>query len=222
VTREGRSGEGAVTGRGPRADDRAGALGGAGDHDGPGGWLQRQLFDRRVVQLGGYLDDGTATEIGAALMTLDATGDGPVTLRIDCPGGSLDGALALVDVIHLLGVPVDGWCTGQVVGPPVGVFGACRLRTIAPHGRLALTEPDLDAWGDATRIGLVAEAHGRRWRSWCEEVARCCGRQPEALAEDARRGRFLNGAEAVAYGLADQVAGRPDGPRPVPAPPAGH
>ena len=42
--------------------------------------LARRLFEQRVVLLNGRLDDSTATRVSAELMTLDAEGDGAVSL----------------------------------------------------------------------------------------------------------------------------------------------
>lgn len=79
--------------------------------------VRDRLFDQRVVFLWGRLDDTTASQLAAELMTLDATGDDPVQLQIDSPGGSLQAALCLVDVIDLLGVELTATCVGQAVGP---------------------------------------------------------------------------------------------------------
>ena len=46
--------------------------------------LAGRLMDQRVVLLHGPLDELTVTRVSAELMTLDAEGDEPVTLRIDC------------------------------------------------------------------------------------------------------------------------------------------
>jgi ATP-dependent Clp protease protease subunit len=182
--------------------------------------MRRRLLERRVVTLVGPLDDAGATEIGAALMTLDADGDGSVQLRMDSSGGSTGAALALMDIIDLLGVEVHGWCTGQVVGPPVGVLAVCHRRTISPHARVHLAEPRVSFEGDARLLQGLAEEHASRWAMFCARVAEATGRTVVQIGEDSAAGRFLSPAEAVAYGIVDQVAA-PDAaigrlpPRPV-------
>ena len=65
--------------------------------------LAERLFEQRVVVLHGALDDAVASRVSAELMTLDAEGDGPVTLRIDSADGSVafqisgPGAVVAVD-----------------------------------------------------------------------------------------------------------------------------
>ncbi len=95
--------------------------------------MRRRLLERRVVTLVGPLDDAGATGIGAALMTLDADGDCPVQLQGGQPRRSTGAALALMDIIDLLGVEVHGWCTGQVGGPASWRAGRLPPGTIPPR-----------------------------------------------------------------------------------------
>ncbi len=168
--------------------------------------MRRRLLERRVVTLVGPLDDAGATDIGAALMTLDADGDGSVELRMDSPGGTTGAALALMDIIDLLGVEVHGWCTGQVIGPPVGILAVCHRRSISPHARVRLAEPRVSFEGDARLLQRLAEEHRARWAMFCARVAEATGRTTAQIGEDADLGRFLSPDEAVAYGIVDRVA----------------
>ena len=59
------------------------------------------LFDRRILLVHGALGDAKAGELSIALMTLDATGDDPITLQLDSADGTVDGALAVIDTIDL-------------------------------------------------------------------------------------------------------------------------
>ena len=172
----------------------------------PRSWMQRQLFDRRIVLLSGPLDDETGNEIGAALMTLDALGDGPVHLQIDSDGESLSAALALMDIIDVLGVPVRASCMGQVAGPVVGVLAVCSHRLMAAHARVRLVEPSFEVWGTARQLEQMASAHADQWRAFCTRLSAATGQPLDRVLEDADRGRFLSAGEAVDYGLADEVA----------------
>ncbi len=173
----------------------------------PQEWMRRQLFGRRVVVLTGTLDDRAATEAAAALMTLDATGDDPVELQIDSADGTVDAALALMDVIDLLGVPVEARCTGRAAGPAVGVLAVCDRRVASRHARIQLTEPRVEFTGDARTLHQQADEHLRRWGAFCARLAEATGRTAESVADDAARGRFLSADEAVGYGIVDEVAG---------------
>ena len=149
--------------------------------DGPGtvadvgDWLARHQFARRVVQLSGPLDDRAATDLVAQLMTLDALGDDPVELRIDSASGTSGAALAVVDVIELLGVPVRAFASGRVHGPSVAVLAVCDHRTLAGHASLRLVEPSAEFRGSARQLGAQAAAHRDEWMAVCGCIARACG-----------------------------------------------
>jgi len=173
----------------------------------PAEWVRRQLLERRVVGLFGPVDDRCATECAAALMTLDATGDSAVELQIDSADGSVDAAMALMDVIDLLGVPVHAWCTGRAGGPAVGVLAVCGQRVASPHARIQLTEPQVHFDGDARSVHMQAEEHLRRWATFCRRLSDATGTALQRVCDDTARGRFLSAGEAVDYGILDSVAG---------------
>jgi ATP-dependent Clp protease protease subunit len=172
----------------------------------PRAWMERQLFDRRIVLLSGPLDAEMANAVGVALMTLDATGDEPVQLQIDSGDGTIDAALSVMDVIDLLGVPVRASCIGQVAGPAVGVLAVCDHRTIAPHAHLRLFEPSIEVQGNAEQLRRLAAVHLDRWTVFCTRLAQITGQPLYCLRDDAAAGRFFSADQAVAYRLVDEVA----------------
>jgi ATP-dependent Clp protease protease subunit len=169
--------------------------------------LSRRLFEQRVVLLHGPLDDLSVTRASAELMTLDADGDDPVTLRVDSGEGSLALALTLMDVVELMGVPVRALCLGQVGEGAVGVVAVCARRAALPNTRFALREP---------ASGAPSPVHVRNVAQWaalraderdrfCARVAGAAGRPVDEVREDLVRGRYLDAGEAVSYGLIDEV-----------------
>ena len=169
-------------------------------------WLRIQLFQRRTVMLTGELDDPTANAAAMALMTLDADGDEAVHLRIDSGGGSVACALALMDVIDLLGVPVRAFCVGQAVGPALGVLAVSPHRTLAPHARLGIVEPTAEFGGTARQIEQLASAHVDQWTVFCTRLGEATGQPVDRILKDASHGCFLTAEEALPYGLADEIA----------------
>jgi ATP-dependent Clp protease, protease subunit len=184
--------------------DRDPDVGGFSD---PQAWMQKQLFDRRMVLLSGALDHGVATSVGVSLMTLDATGDSAVQLQIDSGDGTVDAALALMDIIDLLGVPVYATCVGQAAGPAVGILAVCDRRMVSPHTRLRLFEPTVQVHGSARQLQQLASGHLDRMTMFWTRLSEATGQSLEHLRHDASRGRFFSAEQAVAYGLADTVAG---------------
>jgi ATP-dependent Clp protease, protease subunit len=183
--------------------------------------LAQRLFEQRVVMIHGSLDDATATRAAAELMTLDAEGDDPVSLRIDCAGGSLAMALTLMDVIELLGVPVRAMGMGQVGGPAVGVLAVCRHRSAMPSTRFALREPRTDMEAHVREVAQWAQLRAAERQRFCARVAAAVGQAESTVAADLTAGRFMGVDEALSYGLIDEVC-RPDAEiHQMPGPPIG-
>jgi len=179
------------------------------------------LLERRVVLVSGEVDAARASELGATLMTLDATGDGRVELRLSSCRGPLDAALALIDVLEVLGVPVHATALGTIEGGPVGVFAACEVRRLAPHGVLRLREPDVEVAGTASDLERALAAQGAQRAGFLAHLAHRVGRPLSEVEAEWDRGAYLEAGDAVALGYADALLGAPArraGPDPSRAP----
>jgi ATP-dependent Clp protease, protease subunit len=175
------------------------------------------LLTRRVILVSGDVDAARASELGATLMTLDATGDGRIELRLSSCRGHLDAALALIDVVQVLGVPVHGSALGTIEGGPVGLLAACAYRWIAPHAVLRLREPDVEMAGTASDLERALAAQAAQRSGFLAAIARCVGRPLDEVEAEWDRGASLEAVDAVALGYADALfeatrrAGRGDG-----------
>jgi ATP-dependent Clp protease protease subunit len=170
----------------------------------------RRLFERRTVMLMGPLDAEVATAVAASLMALDGEGDEPVTLLVNSPGGPVDAGVAVVDVLDLLGAPVEATVIGQAVGT-AAVVVACATpgrRRAAPNARLSLRLAESALEGPAGRLeqeaaGLVAVRD-----RLVDRLVAATGRPRDEVLEGTARGPVLSAGEARAAGLVDEVAAR--------------
>jgi len=143
--------------------------------------------------------------VAAQLMTLDASGDEPVQLHVDSPGGPLEPAFVLIDTIALLGVPVHALCVGRAEGAAVGVLAAGELRRAAPHSRFRLSQPDEKVGGVARDIERWVAHKQRLLDEFHRHLSAATGRPLEQVEADTAAGRFLDADEAVTYGLVHEV-----------------
>jgi len=174
-------------------------------------WLESHLFDRRVVVLRGTLDHSAATRAASKLMTLDATGDDRIELQLDSPGGPLEAAFAVVDVLDALRVEVEVTCLGRVEGAAVLVAAVCRRRLALEHTRFRLADPAVEIEGTASHLEHLVENHRSSIRRYHERLAEAC-RKPFAKIESAcASGRWMDAAEALRWGIVDEVSRRRQG-----------
>lgn len=172
-----------------------------------GSWLQERLFERRIVLCRGTLDDSLAGRVAAELMTLDALGDGPVELRLDCRGATLESAWALIDVIDLLGVPVNAVCSGCVEGAAVGVLCAASRRSALPHALFRLMDPELEISGRASELVALLAHQRQRLEGLHERVAAVTGRPLLEVEAEFQAGRTMDAIEARRFHLLDEIVG---------------
>lgn len=171
-----------------------------------GDWLEGYLFDRRITVVRGELSDLVATRVATELMTLDATGDEPVTLQVDSPGGSLTAAFTLIDVIDVLGVAVNIVCMGRVEGTAVAVAASGSHRLAMPHTQFRLGEPDLSFESRASEAAGLAKAQLDMIGRYHECLARSTGQSVGDIAAWCAATRYLSAAEALSLGLVDEVS----------------
>ena len=168
-------------------------------------WLQEKLFERRIVMVTGRLDDATALETAAALTTLDATGSSPIELHVNGADGSLDAAFTLIDTLDQLHARIHVSCRGHVGGPFLGIVAAGDHRAASAHARFRLVQPTACFAG--TPDAIAAQSRRQQdllWKLYAR-LARATGRPAEEIAEDLRRGRYLDAHQALDYGLIDEI-----------------
>jgi ATP-dependent Clp protease, protease subunit len=183
--------------------------------------LAERLFAQRVVLLQGALDAHAATRVSAELMTLDAEGEGQVSLRIDSTEGSLALALTVMDVIELLGVPVRALCMGQIGGPAVGVLSVCGHRAAMPSTRFALREPTTHTEARAREAQQWAQLRAEERGLFTERVAAATGQPVAAVVDAFGAGTFMTAQEALRFGLIDEICRRQGEIHPMPGPAIG-
>lgn len=182
-----------------RAEGEARAASGLSDD------VRRTLLARRVVLVHGTVDDALAAETAATLMMLDATGDERILVRLTGADASVEQGLVLMDVIAVLGVPVDLAAAGTIAGGAVGVFAVGRRRTLAAHATLHLREPDGAVSGRVVDIQRALTAQADRRDRFFARIAECTGRPREVVEESWREARYLQPVDAAALGYADEV-----------------
>ena len=169
------------------------------------GWLQEQLFERRIVLVTGRLDGDAAARGAAALLALDARENQVIDLHLDSADGTLEAAFVLIDTADTVRSMLRVLCRGQVGGPAVGVVAAADHRAAVPHARFHLRQPSARFTGPPAEIAALSRQQQELLWKLYVRLAHRTGRPAEEIAEDMRRGRYLDAQEALDYGLIDEI-----------------
>ncbi|HEX6418437.1 MAG TPA: ATP-dependent Clp protease proteolytic subunit [Acidimicrobiales bacterium] len=168
--------------------------------------VYERLLGRRTVILDRTLDAEAATLVAAQLVALDQDSTRPVTLVVNCPGGPLDAVGAVLDTIDLVRGVVDTTCLGRAVGTGAVVLAAgTGRRRIGASAQVRLRLAEVELAGTAGDLGDEITRLRDLRRALVDRLAAITGQDRRLVERDVDQGRALSAAEAVAYGLVDEV-----------------
>jgi len=168
-------------------------------------WLQEKLFERRIVFITGRLDDALAAHAAAQIMTLDDAGEQPIDVVLNSGDGTLEAAFVIIDVLDAAQATVRVQCQGHVGGAAIGVAATAGHRTATPHTTFRLAAPAMQFSGTPEQIAEHAARHRALLWRFQVRLANATGRPAEDVADDMRRGRYLDALEALDYRLIDVI-----------------
>lgn len=171
-----------------------------------------RLLSERIIFLGTEIDDGVANVVIAQLLHLEsAAPESEISIYINSPGGSFTSLMAIYDTMTFVRAPISTFCVGQAASTAAVLLagGDPGRRFALEHARVLLGQPASGGrQGTVSDLALQAKEMVRI-RSQVEEVlARHTHHDVRTLRADMDRDKVFTAAEAVAYGLADEVLSR--------------
>ncbi len=178
------------------------------------------LLKERIIFLGTPVMDHVANLIVAQLLYLareDPTKD--ISMYINSPGGSVTAGMAIYDTMQLIPSDIATTCLGLAasMGSLLLMAGTKGKRFILPNARVMIHQGSAGFQGSAADIEVQAREILRIQQRMREIYSYHTGKPIEELARDLDRDFWMGPEEAIAYGLADQVVGLPEGATPIPS-----
>src|SRR6202021_2527362 len=175
--------------------------------------IYSRLLKDRIVFLGGTVTDELANLVTAQLLFLESEDpDREISMYVNSPGGSVTAGLAIYDTMQFVRPPVSTLCVGQAasMGAVLLAAGAKGKRYALPHARIMIHQLSGGFEGQAADIDIQAREALRLRELLNEVLANHTGQSIKRIEKDTDRDNFLSAAQAVEYGLIDEViAGRP-------------
>jgi ATP-dependent Clp protease protease subunit len=170
--------------------------------------IYSRLLKERVIFIVGPIDDYIANVVVAQLLFLES--DNPekdVALYINSPGGAVTAGLAIYDTMQFIKPDVSTICIGQAasMGAVLLAGGVKGKRFALPHSRIMIHQPLGGFQGQAVDI----EIHTREILDTRDRLnkilAKHTGQSVEKIKTDTDRDNFMDGPEAIGYGMIDHV-----------------
>lgn len=168
-----------------------------------------KLFEDRIIFLGVQVDDASADDVMAQLLVLESMDpDRDIMMYINSPGGSFTAMTAIYDTMQYIRPHIQTVVLGQAASAAAVITagGTPGKRLALPNARILIHQPAVGQGGGQASDIEIQAAEMARMRTWLEEtLAKHSNRSVEQVHQDIDRDKILSAAEALEYGLIDQV-----------------
>lgn len=170
--------------------------------------IYSRLLRERIIFLVGPVEDQTANLVVAQLLFLESENpDKEISLYINSPGGSVTAGMSIFDTMQFIKPEVSTLCIGMAAS--MGAFllaaGEKGKRYSLPNSKIMIHQPLGGAQGQASEIEIHAREILKTREQLNSILAERTGQALEKIQHDTDRDYFLSAAEAMTYGLIDQV-----------------
>ena len=170
--------------------------------------IYSRLLRERIVFLGTEVDDHAANLITAQLLFLEAEDpDQDISLYVNSPGGSAYAGMAIYDTMQFVKPDVRTICVGMAMsaGAMILCGGAAGKRSALPNAKMMIHQGSAGFRGAPSDIDIHAREVLSVTRRMAEIIAHHSNRDVDQVMVDIDRDNFMTPAEAIEYGLIDEV-----------------
>src|SRR6202051_1376447 len=168
-----------------------------------------KLFEERIIFLGVQIDDASANDVMAQLITLESIDpDRDILIYINSPGGSMTSMMAIYDTMQYVQPDIQTFCLGQAASAAAVLLaaGTKGKRMALPNSRILIHQPAVESgYGQSSDLEIQAREILRMRTAMERVIAQHTGRDEEQVRRDVERDKFFTAEEAKEYGLVDEV-----------------
>ena len=173
--------------------------------------LDELLLENRVIFLVGDIHAGSSARVMMQMLYLEDQKRGQaINFYINSGGGVVDDTLAIYDTMRFITSEVHTCCIGRAYSGAAVLLAAGEdgKRAILPNAKVMIHQPYGGASGQVSDIEIEAQ-HLIDTRELLNKIlAEHTGQTIDVIAKDTDRDRFLSAAQAMEYGLVDEVLKR--------------
>jgi ATP-dependent Clp protease, protease subunit len=168
-----------------------------------------KLFEERIIFLGVQIDDASANDVMAQLITLESIDpDRDILMYINSPGGSMTSMMAIYDTMQYIQPDIQTFCLGQAASAAAVLLaaGTKGKRMALPNSRILIHQPAVESgYGQSSDLEIQAREILRMRTAMERVLATHTGKDEDQIRRDVERDKFFTAQEAKEYGLVDEV-----------------
>lgn len=177
--------------------------------------IYSRLLRERIIFVTGVVEDNMAGLINAQLLFLESENPKKeIWMYINSPGGVVTAGLGIYDTMQFIRPPVATLCMGQAasMGSLLLTAGEKGMRAALPHAQIMVHQPSGGFQGQVTDIMIHAKMVEGLKRRLNQIYEKHTGRTYEEIENTLERDRFMDPAEAKAFGIIDNVFEKREAP----------
>ena len=166
------------------------------------------LLNNRIVLVSYPLDPDTSSLIVAQLIHLsNEDPEAPIQMYISSPGGVVYAGMGIYDTMKMIPNQISTVAVGFTAsfGTVLLTAGTKGHRYALPNATIHMHQPLGGAQGQASDIEIQANEILRLKKRLNEILSENTGQPIEKIEQDTNRDVYMTAADAVEYGLVDQV-----------------
>ena len=165
------------------------------------------LLKTRSILISGEIDKKMAEKVVSQLLMLEAENDDPIKVFIDSPGGDVDSAYAIFDMIRFVKPKVTMIAMGLAAsaGALVLLAGDKENRLGFPNSHYLIHQPLSGIRGVATEIEIHAKEIEKTRQKIIALIAKETGKSLAQVEKDTDRDYWMSAEEALDYGLISKI-----------------
>ena len=170
------------------------------------------LLKTRSILISGEIDKKMAEKVVSQLLLLEAENDDPIKVFIDSPGGDVDSAYAIFDMIRFVKPKVIMVAMGLAAsaGALILLAGNKENRFGFPNSHYLIHQPLSGVRGVATEIEIHAKEIEKTRQKINALIAQETGKSLQQVEKDTDRDYWMSAEEAKEYGLISKIISKRD------------
>ena len=173
--------------------------------------LDEALFNRRIIQVSGGVDEELASRVNKTLLAMEAAdAKKPVFMFINSPGGEISSGFSIYDTARFIEPEVITVVTGMAASMGSIISLATRKkenRLAFPNSKYLIHQPLISGTirGTASEIEIHAIDIIKMRQKINELYAKETGKPIEVIAEATDRDNWMTPEEALKFGLIARI-----------------
>lgn len=170
--------------------------------------LFSRLMEDRIIIISGLINEFVAAIVTGQLLYMHKENKNQdISVYIMSQGGGVTAGLSIYDTMQFLTCDVATFAIGMAasMGAIILAGGVKNKRFSLPHSRIMIHQPWGGIGGTAEDIKRQAEEVLEEKRILIEILAKHTNKTVEQVEKDVERDKYMSPAQAVEYGIIDEV-----------------